>query len=160
DRLIADPLLCFCLDHLTAKEQQALQSDLELASRIQRGLLPDSTVRVGAWEASYRYEPLGPVSGDHCDLIPTDGGDLWFVLGDVAGKGVAASLLMSHLRAMFRALVPIGLPLHETMARASRVFCESTLPNLYATLVVGRAGADGSVELCNAGHPPVLVVDD
>src|SRR5713226_1118628 len=40
DRLIADPLLRFCLDHLTTAEQRALEKDLELASRIQRGLLP------------------------------------------------------------------------------------------------------------------------
>jgi sigma-B regulation protein RsbU (phosphoserine phosphatase) len=65
---------------------------------------------------------------------------------------------MAHLRAMFRALVPAGLPLGTLMERASRVFCESTLPTHYATLVCGRAGEDGDVEICNAGHPPPLVV--
>jgi len=44
------------------------------------------------------------------------------------------------------------------MERASRVFCESTLPNHYATLVCGRASASGEIEVCNAGHPPPLVV--
>jgi sigma-B regulation protein RsbU (phosphoserine phosphatase) len=80
------------------------------------------------------------------------------MVGDVSGKGVAASMLMAHLQAMFRALVPAGLPLGTLMERASRVFCESTLPTHYATLVCGRASAEGDVEICNAGHPPPLLI--
>jgi len=44
------------------------------------------------------------------------------------------------------------------MERASRVFCESTLPSHYATLVCGCASASGEIEICNAGHPPPLVI--
>ena len=74
------------------------------------------------------------VSGDYCDLVP-HGNDLYFMLGDVSGKGVAASMLMSNLHAMFRALVPAGLPLPELVERANRIFCGSTLPTQYATLI-------------------------
>ncbi len=92
DRLIADPLMRFCLDHLDAHQQQALSEDLQLASRVQRALLPAQDLCVGGWQAHYRYEAAGPVSGDYCDLIVGDGdsGDLFFLLGDVSGKGVAA----------------------------------------------------------------------
>ena len=80
------------------------------------------------------------------------------MLGDVSGKGVAASLLMTHLHAMFRTLISLNLPLSQMMERASRVFCESTLPTHFATLVCGRATKWGEVEICNAGHlPPALV---
>ena len=80
------------------------------------------------------------------------------MLGDVSGKGVSASMLMTHLHAMFRTLVSVGLPLDQVMERASRVFCESTLPTHFATLVSGRATKWGDAEICNAGHmPPVLV---
>jgi sigma-B regulation protein RsbU (phosphoserine phosphatase) len=83
---------------------------------------------------------------------------LHFVLGDVSGKGVAASMLMAHLNAMFRTLISIDLTLEQTVERASRVFCESTLPTQYATLVCGRANTKGEVEICNAGHlPPWLI---
>ena len=59
---------------------------------------------------------------------------------------------------MFRTLISINLPLEQMMERASRVFCESTLPTQYATLVCGRATTSGAVEICNAGHlPPILV---
>jgi sigma-B regulation protein RsbU (phosphoserine phosphatase) len=78
----------------------------------------------------------------------------------VSGKGVAASMLMAHLNAMFRALISVNLPLDQLVERASRVFCESTLPTQYATLVCGRATTSGEVELCNAGHLPPLLVQD
>jgi phosphoserine phosphatase RsbU/P len=160
DRLISDPLARFCLDHLTAPQQRALESDLGLAARIQRGLLPRSPLRFKGWEASFHYQPASIVSGDYCDLIAAPGGDLYFVLGDVTGKGVAASMLMVHLQAMFRSLIPMGLALAELVAQASRVFCQSTLPTHFATLVCGRAGASGDVEVCNAGHLPPLLISE
>jgi sigma-B regulation protein RsbU (phosphoserine phosphatase) len=158
ERLLSDPLCRFCLDHLTSGQQRALENDLELAARIQKGLLPNPDLDFNGWQVSYHYEPAGLVSGDYCDLITAETGDLHFVLGDVSGKGVAASLLMVHLQAMFRTLVPMGLPLRELIGRASRIFCESTLPTHYATLICGRASALGEVEICNAGHPPPLLI--
>ncbi len=95
------------------------------------------------------------VSGDYCDLFETDGG-LLLLLGDVSGKGVAASMLMSHLHATFRSLAEGGLPLDRMVEDANRIFCESTLAGQFATLVVGRVAHDGSVEFVNAGHLPVL----
>src|SRR5688500_2216666 len=67
-------------------------------------------------------------------------------------------MLMSHLSAMLRTLISVGLPLEDLVERASRVFCESTLPAHYATLVCGRASSSGEIEICNAGHPPPLVI--
>jgi sigma-B regulation protein RsbU (phosphoserine phosphatase) len=161
ERLIADPLVRFCLGDLTPSQTRALEEDLELAARIQQGLLPCKDFSSGLWEISYHYEPAGIVSGDYLDVITGPDGDLFFALGDVSGKGVAASMLMSHLNAMFRALVPLGLPLHELVERASRIFCESTLPTQYATLVCGRADKEGKIEICNAGHlPPIWLRKD
>lgn len=160
ERLIADPLTRFCLGDLTPHEQRALEEDLELAAQIQNGLLPPATQQIDGWEVCYHYQPAGPVSGDYCDLIKGDDQSLHFVLGDVSGKGVAASMLMAHLNAMFRTLISINLPLDKLVERASRVFCESTLPTQYATLVCGRATNTGEVELCNAGHLPPLLVQD
>lgn len=158
DRLIADPLVRFCIDHLTPPEQRALEDDLALAARIQRELLPKADTRVDGWEISYLYHPARVVSGDYCDLINASDGAFFFMLGDVSGKGVAASMLMAHLHALYRSLILTELSLASLMERASRVFCESTLPTHYATLVGGRAEPSGEIEICNAGHPPPLVV--
>jgi sigma-B regulation protein RsbU (phosphoserine phosphatase) len=147
ERLMADPLVQFCLDHLTVSQQHALEDDLQLAARIQKGLLPEQNRRFGIWQVSYHYEPSGLVSGDYCDLLFSEKGDLYFILGDVSGKGVAASMLISF-----------ELPLGKIIERASRIFCESTLPTHYATLVIGQAHPSGEMEICNAGHLPLLVI--
>lgn len=160
ERLIVDPLLRFCLPHLTPAQQRAFEEDLDLACQIQQGLLPAPDFTAGAWKAAYHYEPAGPVSGDYCDLVATEDDAVYFVLGDVAGKGVAASMLMVHLHAMFRTLISVKLPLQNLVSRASRVFCESTPMGHYATLVCGRASSAGEVEICNAGHLPPLVISD
>jgi phosphoserine phosphatase RsbU/P len=113
------------------------------------------------WDTQYRYEPVGAVGGDYCELIVLeDGKSLFFAVGDVAGTGVAASLLMTHLSAIFRSLLSLDLSLADLVSRANRLFCESTAPAHYATLVCGRTTALG-VELCNAGHcTPLLLRRD
>ena len=157
ERLLADPLVRVCLSELTDAERAALESDLELAAAIQNGLLPKSVKGNGAWKADFVYEPHGIVSGDYCDVIPLDG-ELYFVLGDVSGKGMAASLLMSSLHAMFHTLIPLRLSLSEIMARANHLLAENSPANTYATLIAGRANADGEIEIVNAGHLPPVVI--
>src|SRR3989304_2688186 len=154
DRLIADPLTRLCLGDLTPPEQRALEDDLELAARIQTGLLPEPSQKIDGWEIAYHYEPAGLVSGDYCDLIRNEDQNLHFVLGDVSGKGGAACMMMAPLRARFRTLVSIRLPLEQMLERASRVFCESTLPTHYATLICGKASRNGQVVLSNTGRTP------
>ena len=158
DRLIADPLVRFCIDHLSSQERTALERDLELAAQVQRGLLPGRDLVRGDWHIAYHYEPAGVVSGDYCDVVDGGAAGLYFMVGDVSGKGVAASMLMAHLHAMFRTLISVGMPLKCMLEHASRVFSESTLPTQYATLVCGRAHSNGKVEISNAGHPHPLVV--
>jgi sigma-B regulation protein RsbU (phosphoserine phosphatase) len=154
EHLRADPLVRICLGHLSEDQQRAIERDLQLASQIQNQLLPTQHARIDGWELCYHYEPLGVVSGDYCDLIKPEkeGGDTFFLLGDVSGKGVAASLLMSQLHAIFRSLVAAGLPITQLVERANRLFSESTLSTHFATLVCGRATAAGEVEVSNAGH--------
>jgi phosphoserine phosphatase RsbU/P len=158
DRLIADPLTRLCLDHLSDAEQRALERDLELASQVQRGLLPQSDAEFRDWRIHYQYKPAGMVSGDYFDLISPEGGDLIFLLGDVSGKGVAASLLMTHLHAMFRSLASMDVDLGKLLEMANRLFCQSTTAGQYATLVCGRAGRSGEIEIASAGHAPALVI--
>ena len=160
ERLIADPLVKNCLGCLTPDQQRALEQDLDLASRIQTQLLPNKNLSLGCWEAYYHYEAAGPVSGDYCDLVSpdTESGDIFFLLGDVSGHGVAASILMAHLHAVFRSLIAVGLSADQLVERANRIFCESTISADYATLVCGRAGKSGEVDVCNAGHCPPLLV--
>ncbi len=158
ERLAVDPLLRFCLGHLTPEEQRRLEEDLNLASLIQSNLLPQRRLRHEPWEVCYHYEPAGPVGGDYCDLVGTDSGELFFVVGDASGKGVAASMVAAQLHAMFRTLVALTVPLDQLLERANRIFCESMLAGHFATLVCGHASPSGAIELANAGHLPSLVL--
>ncbi len=159
ERLMGDPLIRTCLDHLTGDERRALEQDLDLASRVQSRLLPRQDLSHAGWQAAYHYDPAGPVSGDYCDLVTSerDSDGLFFLLGDVSGKGVAASMLMTGLRAMVRTLIGPDLPVSALVERVNHLFCESIAASHFATLVCGRASSSGRVEICNAGHPPPLV---
>lgn len=158
DDAVKDPIARYCLECLNKKEQRALQNDLDNVSLVQSTLLPKQDVSVDGWHVYYHYEAAGPVSGDYCDLVTSENGDLFFLLGDVSGKGIAASMLMAHLHAIFRSLITLDLPVDQLVERANHVFADATLPAYYATLVCGRARRSGAIEICNAGHCPPLVI--
>lgn len=158
DRLAADPLARFCLDHMNESELRAHERDLNLATSIQRKLLPPRALSLAGWETFYHYEPMGPVGGDYCDVAEWgDKRSLFFAIGDVAGKGVSASLLMTHLTAILRSLLSLRLDVADLMTRANRLFCEDTLSTHYATLLCARACDGGAIEMGCAGQcPPIL----
>jgi len=144
---------------LTASDRPADADarDVVMAGQLQRMLLPPSPFAWREWTTAHRYEPAGLISGDYVDLV-SHGDRLYFMLGDVSGKGVVASLLMAQLHAMFRTLIPFDLALDDLMSRASALLCKSSLPAQYATLVAGYLTTSGEVVVSNAGHPPPLVV--
>jgi sigma-B regulation protein RsbU (phosphoserine phosphatase) len=160
-RLAADPLVTVCLDCLSPTERKALERDLEAAARVQAALLPPRQLQHGDWEVSLLWEPLGPVSGDHYDLLRPRSAEepLHLVVGDVAGHGIAASLLESHLHALLRALAAPDMSLAALLSRANRLLCEVTLPAAYASLLAARLYPGGRVELASAGHPRPLLAD-
>lgn len=157
ERMLRDPLARVCLDELSDRKKRLLEDDLQFAAEIQRGLLPKRPFDHDVWKVDFVYEPAGIVSGDYCDIIEHKD-DLYFILGDVSGKGMSASLLMSNLHAIFHSLVPLGLGLSELMGRANRLLVGSSLANQFATLVCGRAGRNGEIETVNAGHLPPLLI--
>ncbi len=156
DRLAVDPLTRFCLDDLSERDARALERDLELAALVQKGLLPGCD-GVPGWVVHQRYVPAGLVGGDYLDLVKGPDGVMYAAVGDVSGKGVAASLLMAHLAALVRTLAGLGPTSAALLERANRLFCESTVAGQYATLFCVRAGADGAVDYSGAGHPPALL---
>jgi sigma-B regulation protein RsbU (phosphoserine phosphatase) len=161
ERMEADPLVTVCLECLSEDDRRALERDLEAAARVQRALLPPGRLDHAGWEVAYLWEPRAAVSGDHVDLVraANDDGALLLLVGDVAGKGVAASLLQSHLHALFRALAPAECSLPELLGRANHLFAEATAAANYATLAAVNLLPDGRAELANAGHPRPLLAD-
>jgi sigma-B regulation protein RsbU (phosphoserine phosphatase) len=156
----ADPLARSCLSCLTPQQLSELEQDLDRAWLIQGDSLPKQNLKFNGWEVAHHYQPAGLVGGDYCDLVVTDSNDLYFMIGDVSGKGIAASFLMSRLHAIFRSLIGTGLSVIELVERANGVFADTTMRPYYATLVCGKASPDGVIEIANAGHCPPLHLHD
>lgn len=158
ERLLIDPLISVCLGCLNESQQRALENDLEFAAKIQWNLLPKNHQSIGGVDFSYYYNPAGPVSGDFIDIIPLKDNSTIFIIGDVSGKGISASLMMSHLHGLMHSLLSFGLPVNEIVEKANRLFCESVLSSNYATMVMGKVYPDGNIEICVAGHNPPLYI--
>jgi len=156
--LETDPTASVCLDCFTEAERRDLERDLTLASRVQDSLLPPRDFNAHGWSGHYLYRPHAVVSGDYVDVVTTDGvgGDVLVMVGDVSGKGIAAALLMSHLHAAFRSMAVNGMALVEMMDQVNRLLCAATTANTFATLVATRLHSNGAVEMCSAGHTPLL----
>lgn len=157
DRLIVNPLLCFCIDHLSDQQKRSLEEDLDLAQKIQKTMLPAKNLTAKGWDFNYHYEPAGAVSGDYCDII-SEGNYTYFILGDVSGKGIAASMLMSQMHALFHSLIPMNLGIDRLVGQINRLMCESNPSSHYVTLICIKAESNGKIEVCNAGHLPALLI--
>lgn len=157
DRLLANPLACTCLDHLTEEEHRALEYDLDLVGQVQRHLLPDENLRLDGWQFGFHYRPFRLASGDYCDIF-AEKNSVFLLLGDVSGKGVAASMLVANLHGLFRTLLSDGRDLRAAVQQANHIFCQSTIATHYATLIGVCAERSGAITLVNAGHCTPLII--
>ena len=138
-------------------EKRVLEEEMRMAAEIQRGLLPERAPIVPGYGVVGSNRPCRTVGGDYYDF-GMDGGRLHFALGDVSGKGTAAALLMTVLRAAVRGHWGVGEPA-EAVTRINRTVCQNVTPGKYVTFFMGRLDPDtGTVAYVNAGHNPPIVV--
>jgi putative ABC transport system permease protein len=147
---------------LTARvvEQEKLRRDLALAAEVQRRLLPERPPATSAAAFAAVSLPARSVGGDYFDFIEVGDRRIGIVLADVAGKGVAAALIMSSLRASLRILArQADIPLPELAATMNRFLHESTGSNGYATFFYAQIDERScQLRYVNAGHlPPYLI---
>jgi sigma-B regulation protein RsbU (phosphoserine phosphatase) len=145
---------------LEAAERRRLQEELALARRIQVALLPDQLPEVPGWELYGGNIPSRGVSGDYYEVVMRgEGRECVLMVADVAGKGMAASLLTVSLQALSAGPIEDGLPPDEICARLSRQLYRRTPPEKYATAFLGiLEPATGRLRYTNAGHNPPLVL--
>lgn len=152
-----------------AKEKQRMQAELEIAREVQRQLYPRSVPRLRTLELVAQCRPARMVSGDYYDYQAVGDSSAVLAIGDVAGKGISAALLMATLQAALRTHVRACLERAAGGVDAvstSRVVTElnqqlyaDTAPEKYATFYFGVYDEPGSVlTYTNAGHLPPLVV--
>jgi serine phosphatase RsbU (regulator of sigma subunit) len=140
--------------------QRIHSRELAQAAEIQRALLPPSAPKVPGIELAGFNLPCHTVGGDYFDYLPYGEGRLALVVGDVAGKGMPAALLMASLQAHALALTEAGGDdLALLMSRLNRNVKQRTPGNRFITLFMAVFdGAAGTLTYCNAGHNPALLL--
>jgi sigma-B regulation protein RsbU (phosphoserine phosphatase) len=141
------------------REGERIREQLRHAGEVQRRMLPRGLPTHPAVAIGCAYRPTLELSGDFYDLIATDDRRLGLCVADVSGKGIAAALMMSSIRATLRTQVCGDTPLVQAIERVNRQMCRDTLPSEFATLFYGEISVDGRrMTYCNAGHPPGLLL--
>jgi sigma-B regulation protein RsbU (phosphoserine phosphatase) len=146
------------LAHDERVEREQLNRDLELAHRVQQGLLPSRPPEIPGYQIFDFYEAARQVGGDFFGYVPLAGDRLAVVLADVSGKGVAAALLMAALSADVRYCLASEPDLGQAMSRINQSFLRGGWDDRFATLVVAVLEPKrDAVTICNAGHLPVVL---
>jgi serine phosphatase RsbU (regulator of sigma subunit) len=150
-------LLLLLVLMLELKDKLLARSELEAGRAVQLALMPDRAPQLAGWDLWLFTRSANDVGGDLVDYLHLDSRRLAIVLGDVAGKGLPAALLMAKLQATIRALAAEAAGLGELGRLVNGILCRDGLPNRFATLVHAEIAPDeGSVRLLNAGHMPPL----
>jgi phosphoserine phosphatase RsbU/P len=143
---------------LEVADRLSLKHDLNVARDIQLAMLPHGTYRAPGIEIHGETKPANTVGGDFYDLLPLADGRVLIALGDVAGKGSPAALLMALLLAILRTLVDLGLDLGTLMARLNGQVVRHAPPSRFITLFLAIVdpGA-GTLTWVNAGQNPPMI---
>jgi sigma-B regulation protein RsbU (phosphoserine phosphatase) len=133
-----------------------VRRELELAAEIQRNLLP--APRPAPFPVFGVNVPARTVSGDFFDILPLSHQRIAFCLGDVAGKGMNASLLMAKTASLYRCLAREQASPGALLARLNDEICETATRGMFVTMAAGLYdAATGAVRIANAGHEPPLL---
>jgi len=146
--------------HVELQQQEQRRSlDLAQAAEIQRGILPTKPPDIPQLDIAGYNAPCRTVGGDYYDFIQYADGRIVLVLGDVAGKGMAAAMLMSNLQARVQMLTEEPLALDLLMARLDKSISNNCPANRFITLFMCVLDPEtGRAVYCNAGHNPAILV--
>ena len=141
-----------------ARRAEGVKRELEIASTIQRALIPRGPFRVPGYEVSGFCEPAAWVGGDFFQVVERGARGLWAAVCDVSGHGISAALLMASMNAALRALILADLSPAETARSLNELMvADSGDSGLFLTAALLRIDGDGKASLCSLGHPPALV---
>jgi len=144
---------------LELKDKLLAQDELAVGHAVQRALMPRCRPELAGWDIWLFTRPANEVGGDLVDYLALDDRRLGVTLGDVAGKGLGAALLMAKLQATLRALATATSSLEQLGKRLNEIFCRDGLPDRFASLIYCHLDADSDeLHLLNAGHLPAIAI--
>ena len=141
----------------TEAEKQRIERDLEVARKIQEGLLPQNIPIIKGLDISGKMKPALQVGGDYYDLIPLSPTKLFVAVGDVSGKGLSASLYMTKLQTLIQfACTPNKTP-KEILIELNKKLYDLMERNWFITLTLALFDTENrTITFCRAGHMPVI----
>ncbi|HZG18127.1 MAG TPA: PP2C family protein-serine/threonine phosphatase [Candidatus Bathyarchaeia archaeon] len=144
-----------CLQNQQALELRLVEQEMQLAARIQLSLIPKERLQLPAFEAKAVYLPVASVGGDYVDYLTVHDRYSCFLVADVAGHGIPASLLTTGLRSYFRAVVQTFQNPDEILVRLNQLLYEDlTQVRSYITMFVAVYDQEEKVlRTSRAGHP-------
>jgi phosphoserine phosphatase RsbU/P len=138
------------------KEKERLQTEIEIAREVQNQLYPKEAAPVRGLKLTGQCDPARMVSGDYYDYQETASGKLAFAIGDVAGKGISAALLMATLQAALRAQISGEVPeidASQVVSKLNQQIYAHTSPEKYATFFFAMFDQHSrKLTYTNAGH--------
>jgi len=148
------------LAHQEELSRTRLELEFELARSVQVGLMPPQPVGYRGLDVLAEARPASMVGGDFFDFVARDDGALFCVLGDVAGHGIPAAMLVAMTRAAVRSAARGGddsSPSAVLQRANGELFHDFSQLGLFATLFVTRVDPHGGrLAMANAGHSPVI----
>ncbi|MCX6139798.1 MAG: PP2C family protein-serine/threonine phosphatase [Candidatus Kapabacteria bacterium] len=140
-------------------EMQRLENELDIAAKIQTGLLPLLMPPTPGLDVAADSQSSRQIGGDYYDIIQLDEQKTLLAIADVSGKGVPAALLMANVQAALTVLARLRLPLTHIVDHINRLVVENTEPEVFVTMFLAVIDtATNTIEYVNAGHnPPVLL---
>lgn len=140
-----------------AIQKRIMDEELKTASTIQRGLLPAAPRSIPGYTFAGANRPCRSISGDYFDFVIRPDGKVYFVIGDVSGKGITAGLMMAGLQASFRIFCKSDPSPAVLVAELNTALKENLPQSKFVTLFLGRLDTStGTIEYANAGHAPPL----
>ncbi len=141
-------------------ERERMRRELEIAQEVQAQLFPQTRPELATLDYAGLCRAARGVGGDYFDFIVVGPGQLGIAVGDVAGKGISAALLMATLQGALRSHAPRrGTALAELLGDVNRLMCSSVSGGRFATFFYGvYDDARRTLIYANAGHNPPLVV--
>ena len=144
---------------LELKDKLLAKTELEEGRAIQLALMPEQSPKVSGWDIWLYTRSANDVGGDLLDFIQIEENRYGIAVGDVAGKGLSAALLMSKLQATIRALAYDLSSLSTLAEKLNMIFHRDSPSKIFASLIYSEIESENNkIRLINAGHYPPIII--
>jgi len=141
------------------KKQSILKKEREIAGEVQKKLFPKNK-KIEKYIFA-KNTPAKDVSGDYYDYYQVNDNEIYFILGDVTGKGIKAGILMANAAAVFRSLAKMNASVSKTALYINNQVKDSSYQSMFITAILGRLNIEKKeMEFINMGHEPMMVFDE